>query len=232
MKKKMLILLVVVLLVVGYTHDQFLWCTKLFSSDPQTHKIEKGEYLSAIAKKYYGNPDYWKELALINRSPNSNLVFPGEEIIVPRLSVIKEIRRTRWMSKVNSLISSENNILARLDKSEVEETYHAQTMQDTVEAQAPAAALTAQEPNLEPVAEEEIETESASSLYLFGGIGIVFIVALITFLVYRKKKQSETFTFDDIDNSNGASADEDSEPDYQEYLRKKSKMKKEKVLAK
>jgi len=230
MKKKFILLFVIVLLVIGYTHDQFLWCKKLLFSEPQTHTIQKGEYLSAIAKKYYGNPDYWKELALINRAPNSNLVFPGEEIIVPRLSVVKEIRRTRWMSKVNSFINDEKNILARLDKNEVEATYHAETIQDTVKNQTPV--LATQEADFEPAVEEENEMKSASSLYIFGGIGILFVASLITFLIYRKKKQTEAFTFEDIDNSNGSAEDEDSEPDYQEYLHKKSKQKKEKVLAK
>ncbi len=230
MKKKITILLIAVILVVGYTHDQFLWCKKLFFNEPQTHTIQKGEYLSALAKKYYGDPGYWKELALINRAPDSDLIFPGEEIIVPRLSVIREIRRTRWMSKVNSFIKDEKNIIARLDKNEVEDTYHAETIQDTVTQAAPT--LASQESISEtPIQENETEHQSASMFYILGAIGLVFIVSLITFLVYRKKKHEEVFTFDDIDESDSDTGDEDSEPDYQDYLRKKSNRKKEKVLA-
>jgi len=224
--KKSIFVLVVLLLVIGYTHDQFVWCKKLFSNEPQTHTIQKGEYLSAIAKKYYGDPDYWRELALINRAPNSNLVFPGEEVIVPRLSVIKEIRRTRYLSKVNAFIQDESNILARLDKQDIEETYFAESRSDTVTTPAATTPTTPieSEPFTQPV------EESSFSFYLYGGIVVLFLAALLVYRAYRKKQRSEKFTFTGRP-SNGAD-DEDAEPDYQEYLRKKSKRGKEKVLVK
>ncbi|MFZ5517408.1 MAG: LysM peptidoglycan-binding domain-containing protein [Candidatus Zhuqueibacterota bacterium] len=225
--KKIIFVLVVLLLVIGYTHDQFLWCKKLFSNDPQTHTIQKGEYLSAIAKKYYGDPDYWRELALINRAPNSNLVFPGEEVIVPRLSVIKEIRRTRYMSKVNAFIQDETNILARLDRHDIEETYFAESRADTIQTTAAAAQI----PAIEPAAAPEPETKSAASFYIYGGIAVLFLATLLAFRAYRSKRRSEKFTFAGRP-SNGADDDNDTEPDYQEYLRKKSSRGKKKVPVK
>ena len=78
-----------------YSEEQFLWCKRLFVNEPRKHVIQEGEYFSKLSLQYYGTATYWRELALVNRAPNSDLVFPGERIIVPSLDGVKKLRKSR-----------------------------------------------------------------------------------------------------------------------------------------
>jgi len=235
MKKTLVILFVVLLLlVIGYAHDQFAWCKKLIFGEPTTHTIQKGEYLSEIAKKYYGRADYWRELALVNRSPNCDLIFPGEEIVIPSLNVIKEIRKTRWLSKVNAYMKNEEDIIARLNRGEepvLAETTTETTPEMTAKTETtpePNPIVTSTEQEQLPAETEEVEVQSASSLGLIlGVIAVIFVASLVTFLIIRRKKRSQQITIADDEDINLLDADDEPEPDYKEYLRDKSKQKKE-----
>ena len=121
MKKLIIFLSIIILVVIGFNNDIYLFAKKLFLDEPTTHKIEEGEYLSKIAKEYYGNADYWRELALINRAPNSDLVFPGEEIVLPSSETIQKIRNTRWLSKVNNYVQNQEEIIAGAKEGERQE---------------------------------------------------------------------------------------------------------------
>jgi nucleoid-associated protein YgaU len=50
------------------------------------HIVRKGETLSSIAQKYYGNPPQWRKILSANRKtiaqPNS--LTPGTKLIIPR----------------------------------------------------------------------------------------------------------------------------------------------------
>ncbi len=85
---------------------------------PATHAIQEGEWLSKLAQKYYGDVTFWKELALVNRAPNGNIVFPGEEIVIPSFAAIEEIRKSRSLSAVNSVMQNQEGILAGRVKNE------------------------------------------------------------------------------------------------------------------
>lgn len=222
MKKVILILFVIALLIAGYSHDKFAWCKKLITGDPTTHVIQKGESFSQLAKQYYGSTKYWRELALVNRSPNSNLVFPGEKIVIPSLKTIKEIRRTRWMTKVNSFMQSEQEILARLNRGE-EPALAANSQPTIIESASEGRATT---PTTEPVAigNKDVDVQSSSSLGLILGIiAVLLIASLVAYLIVRRKKQSAEISIIDDKDLNLV---DDSEPDYQDYLRKKSQRKK------
>lgn len=79
---------------------------------PLTHEIQKGEWLSKLAEKYYGDASYWKELSLINRAPDGNLIFPGEKVIIPSFESIQKIRKSRRLSTINELVGEQQDILA------------------------------------------------------------------------------------------------------------------------
>jgi len=232
MKKVIIILFVIVLLIAGYSYDKFAWCKKLITGEPTTHVIQKGESFSKIAKQYYGNKTYWRELALINRSPNSDLVFPGETIVIPSLNTIKEIRRTRWMTKVNSFMQGEQDILAQLNRGEASTLAAApQTpMPDSkpetnVSSPANEPVAFADEAEQMAVANEDVKAQSSSSLGLILGIiAVLLIASLVAYLVVRRRKRSEQISIVDDKDLNLI---DDSEPDYQDYLRKKSRRKKE-----
>lgn len=84
----------------------------LHLDEPTTHEIQEGEWLSLVAQKYYGDATYWKELALINRAPNGDLIFPGEKIVVPNYEAIQKIRNSRSLSSVNEIVGIQQDILA------------------------------------------------------------------------------------------------------------------------
>lgn len=55
-------------------------------SRTRTHVVERGESLSAIAWKYYGDGDEWRQIWEANRrtiGPDPNLITPGQELTIP-----------------------------------------------------------------------------------------------------------------------------------------------------
>lgn len=237
MKKFLIIVFLVALLIAGYSYDQFGWAKKLLFGEPTTHVIQRGEFLSKIAKKYYGRADYWRELALINRAPDSDLVFPGEEIIIPSLDVIKEIRRTQWLSKVNSYVKNQEDIIARLKMGEepvladnnVVETEPMTTPEQLAADEAnnlitpdSEQVYATVDQNQQTMYRENEESQSTSSLGLIlTVIGAIFVASLIAIVLIRKRKQSQITIVDD-DELNILDEEEESEPDYNEYLKNKS----------
>jgi len=55
------------------------------------------------------------------------------------------------------------------------------------------------------------------------GIAIVFVASLVAIVLIRRKKHSQQISIVDDDELNILDEDEDSEPDYQEYLKNKPK---------
>jgi nucleoid-associated protein YgaU len=51
----------------------------------RTHTVAKGESLSRIAKKYYGDAKQWPKIFEANKDTikNPDLIFPGQVIKVP-----------------------------------------------------------------------------------------------------------------------------------------------------
>lgn len=230
MKKFFSILLIIGLLVIGYTSDVFLYAKKLISGEPTTHSIKNGEYLSEIAQKYYGRADYWQELALVNRAPDSDLIFPGEEIIIPSKEVIEKIRRTRWLSRVNRYVKGQENMLAgRLDEQQ-DHSFSGTVPETMSESELPITELENKPLPNKTVEAQKNEAPAKSSLpyFLLAAIGIVFITAMIILILYRKRKRAEQFSI--IDNLELTDKNEESEPDYNQYLRNKKKKDEEIVV--
>jgi nucleoid-associated protein YgaU len=52
---------------------------------PRTHVVERGESLSKIAKKYYGDAKQWRAIFEANRDKiaNPDLIHPGQEFVIP-----------------------------------------------------------------------------------------------------------------------------------------------------
>lgn len=67
----------------------------LQQKSPRRHTVVRGESLSRIAQKYYGNLHKWPVLYEANRDiigPNPNLIKPGQEFLIPELPIIKATR--------------------------------------------------------------------------------------------------------------------------------------------
>lgn len=55
----------------------------------QTYTIEKGDTLSAIAKRFYGKPKYWHQVYEANRDTieDPDRIFPGQTIKLPAIDI-------------------------------------------------------------------------------------------------------------------------------------------------
>ena len=120
----------------------------LLQEEPTFHTIQEGEWLSRISKRYYGDISYWRELELINRAPDGDDIYPGEEIIIPSFEVVEKIRSARRLSRVNELIHEQQAILADR-RSETPSDLSSQEMEVTDASQTEA--------------EEDFETVTAHS---------------------------------------------------------------------
>ncbi len=49
----------------------------------RTHKIVRGDTLSAICRKYYGNANLYPKLATVNNIKNPNLIYTGDILKIP-----------------------------------------------------------------------------------------------------------------------------------------------------
>lgn len=58
---------------------------------PATYTVVRGDSLSKIAKKLYGNANLWKHLHEANREqiPNPDLIKPGQVLVVPAAPAAK-----------------------------------------------------------------------------------------------------------------------------------------------
>ena len=208
--KKLLILFILVSVVVGmYSEENYLWCKKVIFNEPTKHVIQKGDFFSKLSKQYFGTTTYWRELALINRAPNKDLVFPGEEVIIPSLDAVKKLRKTRMLTVVNDIVKGQNDWIAKNGNTttnyafETEKVAPADLQQNQTEAteqiqeelatETPATQSATFE--TEPVLEEKVEKSSMLPI-LLTILAIALIVGGMSYYLYRRKKQYEMEAFE------------------------------------
>jgi hypothetical protein len=224
MKKLMFGIILVMALVLTLVPDARLWCERTFLNSPQVHKIETGDYLSKISQRYYGTAKYWQELALINRAPNSNLVFPGEEVFIPSLEVVEQLHRARSLSKVNQLMNDEEQLYAHAAAPKKPEPAVSETTAAELAATQPDTAAAG---TLAPVATKTSPPAASKALILLMGLGIaVVVVGVSAFIVYRKI-QAARFA-ESLDNlppikAGPQKVEGRDEPDYAAYRKNRSK---------
>lgn len=211
--KKMLIILAILGLVIALTgSDAILWCKRMLLNEPTIHTVDAGDYLSKVALKYYGNAKYWRELALINRAPDSDLIFPGEDIFIPNKEVIEQLYRARSLSRVNSLVDGQKQLYAQ------NQTAEENTLAETNKSLIPKSGTVIKSEKMvkldpEPQDDSITETERAnSSPIVFSIIGGSIFLAAIAFVFYLKKNEAKTNETED-----------ESEPDYQKYKASRGK---------
>ena len=211
--KKILIFFVLVTVVFGlYSEKNLVWCKKILFNEPTKHVIQKGDFFSKLSKQYYGSADFWRELALINRAPNKNLVFPGEEVIIPSLDAVKKLRKTRMLSVVNDIVKNQNDWIAK--NGNITTNYAFETEKPELKRQE----LPSQEADVEPAKEastigipeqqpgtfestpipmlEEKAEKSSALPILLTILAIGLVVGAMSFYLYRRKKQYDMEAFE------------------------------------
>jgi len=50
---------------------------------PQTYTVQRGDTLSAIAKRFYGHASEYRRIAAANNIANPDLIHPGQQLVIP-----------------------------------------------------------------------------------------------------------------------------------------------------
>lgn len=120
--------------------------SRKFLEQPRIHVVQDGEFLSKLAEKYYGNAEYWRALALINRAPNVNRIYPGEHVILPDAGTIARIAKAQRLSEVNELVANQQALAVLESEQEVSEfTKYAVAFSENPEIITESLAVTGQE---------------------------------------------------------------------------------------
>lgn len=211
MKKVMLLAFCVVVLLLVMAHDNLLMSRLRWLESPQVHHVQKGESLSKLAKEHYGNTDYWRELALVNRAPNPNHIEPDEKILLPAANVMQELRKARTISSVNTLVdqqqmaakaSPDNGSYSRSEPGVVSTgNPNAAPVAgvDSPPASSPAAPVQ-ETTQPQPVASQPRPESSGGLSWFWLILGLVLIGGVIAFVLYRRR-QEELAQAQDEDNN-------------------------------
>lgn len=179
------------------SHNEVSWSKRRFLDEPQVHKVRKGESLSKLAKQHYGSTKRWRELALVNRAPKPNHLEVGEEIILPSAEVINELRRSRTITRVNTLVGEqESAATVKTSESSTPAPTPAPVTEPTATTATPATnpesnGLVPQTTPESITTPEAVATGEASFPWFWLAIGVIMIAGAAGFVWYRRQ-QAET----------------------------------------
>jgi hypothetical protein len=196
MKKALLVIILTAGFLSLFAWEEMVWCKRLLMDEASIHTIQKDETLSRISQHYYGDARYWRQLALINRAPDSDLVFPGEHILIPDQETMQKLSRSRSLTSVNAIVA---NVKAILDFNEpVEPALPApspepQMKQETSAQPVPRSKISPAEQTAGPVPSEN------GIPWFVWAMGVIALVAL-GWLGLRVRQRRQKSTEDDIDS--------------------------------
>ncbi len=145
-----------VILVSFWIHGETLWSNRLFLNEPRIHVIQPGEYLSKIAQQYYGKASYWRALALLNRAPDPDKIYPGERIMLPEAAAVAKIARARRLSEVNEIAFEQEQMAKIESEAEMTEFRNRRNVRQTAVADEPGK----HEPDVQAVLQSETTPEA------------------------------------------------------------------------
>jgi hypothetical protein len=198
MKKFFLTLFFACGIFVLLSQGELLWSRFQLLNEPRVHKIQKGESLSKLAKQYYGDPQHWRELALINRAPKPGHLEVGEEILLPSATVIDELRRSRTVTRVNALVGDQEKFAVRTVSEDTRAITSSEAPGNAVEpvatTETPAEETNGTPPvvtTTETITPQEINTEDSGFPWFWLAISIIIIAGVAGFIWYRRKQAEE-----------------------------------------
>jgi hypothetical protein len=199
MKKFFLTLFFACGIFVLLSQGELLWSRFQFLNEPRVHKVQKGESLSKLAKQYYGDPQHWRELALINRAPKPNHLQVGEEILLPAATVIDELRRSRTITRVNALVGEQEKFAVRTVSEDAPATMSSEAPSNAVEPTTPTATPVEEtngtlpvETTAETIAPQETANEGSGFPWFWLAVSIILIAGVASFIWYRRKQAEES----------------------------------------
>jgi hypothetical protein len=193
MKKLIIMATIRIIMSIGNSSDDFLFSHAVLQAEPTTHSVQQGECLSEIAQRYYGHSDYWRELALVNRAPNPNSVLPGDELFIPGMAAMMNIRAARTISDINLIVQDEEDVLIGLDWIDTDDLPVAEQLSNpdaipalpkNTNAKNQVVVNAAQNNPIHPL-------QSSSLNLIFGIIASSLIGGIISLWVYHRKQQAQ-----------------------------------------
>ncbi len=163
---------------------------------PRVHVVQKGESLSRLAKENYGEVNYWRELALINRAPKPNHIQPGEQVLLPAANVLQELRRARTLSRVNEIVKAQTAQVGNANTTPaVTSTQPVSDLDANNPVPAPEpATVTAPPATTEPTgvtAVQPPQEETTSDGWFWVILGLIALGGVIGFVFYRKRQEEK-----------------------------------------
>jgi len=162
---------------------------------PRLHVIQKGESLSKLAKENYGNVNYWRELALINRAPKPNHLEPGEQVLLPAANVLNDLRRARTLSRVNDIVNTQTAQIGNANTAtpSVTTTPPARDLDTNPPAPAAETSPVTSQPFVteEPVGTAQPLEENGSGVWFWLILGLIALGGVIGFVFYRKRQEEK-----------------------------------------
>jgi len=200
MKKMFLTLFFAAGIFVVLSQSEIVLSNRLLLDEPQVHKIQKGEYLSKLAERYYGDPQRWRELALINRAPNADHVEIGEEILVPAANKVAEISRARTLTEVNGVVRDQQSLAERQPSAPMTDVVP--TTPSPSEPTSPVMDGTIEPRYSEPYIEEPLPAGEPGFPWLWLGIGAAVIAVVIGFIMFRRRQSEQNVEIEVKDERN------------------------------
>jgi LysM repeat protein len=179
------------------SQGEVLWSKRRFLDEPRVHKVQKGESLSKLAKQYYGDTKRWRELALVNRAPKPNHLEVGEEVLLPTEPVINELRRSRTITKVNTLIGEQEKTAtsqeSEFSNQPTQPKRPAEVVSPTAKVETPAA--NSEDTKLVPettpeniTAPADTATDDSGFPWFWLAIGVIIVAGAAGFIWYRRQQ--------------------------------------------
>jgi LPXTG-motif cell wall-anchored protein len=180
------------------SQGEVLWSKLKFLDEPRIHKVRKGESLSKLAQRHYGDAQHWRELALVNRAPKPSHIQVGEEILLPSATVINELSRSRTLTRVNTLLGDQENAAERsAPESSTTVTKPTNGSHSVAPAEKPSETSDPSggpvpETTPDPIAPQSDTTiENTGFPWFWLAIGMILIAGVVGFLLYRRKQEEE-----------------------------------------
>lgn len=157
------------------------------NSTPTHYQIKRGENLQKVSRQFYGAKKYWQDLALVNRIPKADDIWPGETIFVPTPATIRKLHRAGSLSKVNRLLEQEQlqAAPAPVAQAQTRDSSSQVILPDTTAGTDSSRLATA------PTAAASGRQWMWIGLLLFGVPFMIILGGVIGFIIYRNKHDAK-----------------------------------------
>lgn len=107
MKKLILVLILFGLFILLTSEKNVVFCKKVFGFDYNSAEIETNNAFKQLSINYYGSPDYWQELALVNTWTLSS----EQELLIPSLKAVQRLKQKQSIYEIDDMYIEDARLL-------------------------------------------------------------------------------------------------------------------------